>query len=105
MAGLQRLFKALVIIAWPFLVNQSSQAASNKEVAQEMVSLPVHVVDPDGKPVARATVAPWALRCSQGHGLWTPEGFGKSKPAKLSTDDAGNCEGSTRASRSRTNAC
>jgi hypothetical protein len=92
MAGLQRLFKGLVIIAWPFLVNQSSQAASNKEVAQEMVSLPVHVVDPDGKPVARAIVTPWALRCSQGHGLWTPEGFGKSKPAKLTTDDAGNCE-------------
>jgi hypothetical protein len=92
MAGLQRLFKGLVIIAWPFLVNPSSLAASNKEVAQEMVSLPVHVVDPDGKPVARATVKPWALRCSQGHGLWIPKGFGKSKPPKYTTDDNGNCE-------------
>jgi hypothetical protein len=38
--------------------------------AQQMVELPVRVVDAEGKPVAKAKVTPWALRSSQGHGLW-----------------------------------
>lgn len=37
---------------------------------QEMLTLPVRVVDADGHPVANAKVIPWALRSSQGHGLW-----------------------------------
>ena len=37
---------------------------------QEMLELPVRVVDADGEPVARAKVTPWALRSSQGHGWW-----------------------------------
>lgn len=35
-----------------------------------MKELPVVVVDVDRKAVANAKVTPWALRCSQGHGLW-----------------------------------
>ncbi len=41
--------------------------------AQRMVELPVRVVDADGKPVAKAKVTPWALRSSQGHGLWAKD--------------------------------
>lgn len=37
---------------------------------QQMLKLQVRVVDADGKPVAKAKVTPWALRSSQGHGLW-----------------------------------
>ncbi len=36
------------------------------ESKQQMLKLPVRVVDPDGKPVANAKVTPWALRSSQG---------------------------------------
>jgi hypothetical protein len=78
--------------ACSLLWTDNSLAASAKDAEQETVSLPVHVVDPDGKPVAGATVAPWALRCSQGHGLWQPDGFGRSKPPQYTTDVAGNCE-------------
>ncbi len=37
---------------------------------QQMLKLPVRVVDGDGKPVAGAKIIPWALRSSQGHGWW-----------------------------------
>ena len=37
---------------------------------QEMLELPVRVVDAEGEPVAKAKVTPWALRSSQGHGWW-----------------------------------
>src|SRR6478672_9755359 len=82
----------LAAAAYSFVSMDDSLAAPAKPAAQEMVSLSVHVVDPDGKPVAHAKVVPWALRCSQGHGLWRPDGFGKSKPPEYTTDDAGSCE-------------
>ena len=50
-------------------VNPAAQA-EGPPVKQQMMKLPVHVVDTDGKPVAGAKVIPWALRSSQGHGLW-----------------------------------
>jgi hypothetical protein len=58
---------------------------------QQMLELPVRVVDPDGKPVAKAKVTPWALRSSQGHGKWLddpkdPAGFG---PKDVVTDENG----------------
>lgn len=37
---------------------------------QVVESLPVRVVDPEGRPVVGAVVTPWALRSSQGHGWW-----------------------------------
>lgn len=40
---------------------------------QQMLKLPILITDPDGKPVANATVTPWALRSSQGHGWWSKD--------------------------------
>jgi hypothetical protein len=60
-------------------------------VSQEMISLPVRVVDTDGHPVAGAKVIPWALRSSQGHGAWTEKKIG-SEPPTLITDNQGRAE-------------
>lgn len=57
-----------------------------------MLSLPIWVVDPDGKPVAGAVVVPWALRCSQGHGPWHVGGFGDSDPPTLTTGANGRAD-------------
>jgi beta-lactamase regulating signal transducer with metallopeptidase domain len=61
-----------------------------KESKQEMLKLPVCVVDADGKPVAGAKVFPWALRSSQGHGWWSEDdkesGVG---PQEVVTDVSG----------------
>jgi hypothetical protein len=62
---------------------------AEESTEQRMISLSVRVVDPEGHPVAGATVIPWALRCSQGHGLWKPKGLGGSEPPKLMTDEKG----------------
>ena len=56
---------------------------------QEMLILPVRVVAADGQPVAGAVVNPWALRCSQGHGMWQLKGLGRSEPPTLTTDGEG----------------
>ena len=63
------------------------QAAESK---QQMLKLPVRIVDPDGKPVAKAKVFPWALRSSQGHGWW-PKDDKESDvgPQEVVTDDDG----------------
>lgn len=57
---------------------------------QQMLELPVRVVDADGQPVAKAKVTPWALRSSQGHGLWVEDdkraGVG---PQEVHTDEDG----------------
>jgi beta-lactamase regulating signal transducer with metallopeptidase domain len=45
-------------------------AAESAAARQQMLELPVRVVDADGKPVANAKITPWALRSSQGHGWW-----------------------------------
>ena len=58
--------------------------------AQQMVELPVRVVDADGKPVAKAKVTPWALRSSQGHGLWSQDDKdADAGPQDALTDAAG----------------
>lgn len=44
---------------------------------QEMITLPVRVVNEAGEPVAGVKVIPWALRCSQGHGSWHEKTLGK----------------------------
>lgn len=58
--------------------------------AQQMAELKVRVVDADGKPVAKAKVTPWALRSSQGHGLWS-QGDARADvgPQDAFTDEAG----------------
>ncbi len=49
---------------------------------QQMLELPVRVVDSDGKPVSGARVTPWALRSSQGHGWWKDKDKGAGRWAK-----------------------
>jgi hypothetical protein len=60
---------------------------------QQMLKLPVRVVDEDGEPVAGAKVIPWALRSGQGHGWWSQgdEGSGVD-PAEVETDSEGRAE-------------
>jgi hypothetical protein len=73
-----------------------SADASSKEVTaaaaprQELLPLEVIVVDPDGQPVAGAKILPWALRSSQGHGLWRSNDNGDPSPTEVTTDAAGN---------------
>jgi hypothetical protein len=45
-------------------------ASQAPPAGQQMMELPVRVVDADGNPVANARITPWALRSSQGHGPW-----------------------------------
>lgn len=78
-------FVALVtaVFALSFISSSSAQQPSADPIGsairdlvanqQAMLPLPVRVVDQDGKPVAKATVTPWALRSSQGHGLWAKD--------------------------------
>ncbi len=58
---------------------------------QQMLELPVRVVDAEGKPVAKAKVTPWALQSSQGHGEWSKDddraGIG---PADVYTKEDGS---------------
>jgi hypothetical protein len=56
---------------------------------QQKVTLAVRVVDPDGKPVAKAKVSPWALRSSQGHGQWRKNDQAEFDPVDVVTDAAG----------------
>ena len=57
-------------------------AEPSKQLAakQEVVKLPIRVVDANGKPVPNARIIPRALRSSQGHGNWKDDdkgaGFG-----------------------------
>jgi hypothetical protein len=58
--------------------------------AQQSLELPVRVVDENGRPVAGARVNPWALRSSQGHGLWRAKDKGAElDPVEVRTDAKG----------------
>jgi hypothetical protein len=83
---------ATVIAALWTLTSARTASAADAPPVQEMNSLPVRVVDPAGQPVAGAKVIPWALRCSQGHGWWRPDGFGRSNPPELFTNEEGRVE-------------
>jgi hypothetical protein len=61
-------------------------------VLQKMLSFPVRVVNAEGQSVAGATVIPWALRSSQGHGMWKGKKLPIAEPPKLVTDADGRCE-------------
>lgn len=69
-----------------------AESAPDKADGQELLSLPVKVVDPDGKPVDGAAIRPWALRCSQGHGWWRDDGLGNSEPPTVKTNAAGEAD-------------
>jgi hypothetical protein len=58
-------------------------------LGQQLLTFPVQVVDEAGRPVAGAEVVPWALRCSQGHGLWSAKSNGGIPLPRLTTDSAG----------------
>ena len=49
---------------------ESGAALAESTGTQQLLELPVRVVDGDGKPVGRVKITPWALRSSQGHGWW-----------------------------------
>ncbi len=60
---------------------------------QQLLKLPVRVVDEEGEPVAGAKVIPWALRSSQGHGLWPQDDKASGvDPAEVETDAQGEVE-------------
>lgn len=73
------------------LIDAAATALADSQPKQ--LELPVRVVDPDGKPVAKAKVSPWALRCSQGHGGWSAgDTRAKVDPADVFTDDDGRAK-------------
>ena len=62
----------------------SALKASNDVAWSQMT---VRVVDPDGNPLASATVRPWALRAGNGHGGWNEKKYGT--PLTTTTDADG----------------
>jgi hypothetical protein len=80
---------AMATLPFHCLAARPAAASPPDAPVQEMLELPVRVVDPDGKPVADAVVIPWALRSSQGHGLWQPERLGGFDLPRVTTDADG----------------
>jgi hypothetical protein len=80
---------AMATLPFHCLAARPAAASPTDAPVQEMLELPVRVVDPDGKPVADAVVIPWALRSSQGHGLWQPERLGGFDLPRVTTDADG----------------
>lgn len=62
-------------------------ARAEQPLPQEMISLPVQVINDQGTPVSGVKIIPWALRSSQGHGHWSEENLGKLP--EFVTDDEG----------------
>jgi len=58
-------------------------------VSQQMLTFPMVVKDADGKPVADAVLKPWAVRSSQGHGMWREGPAGEPGPQESTTDADG----------------
>jgi hypothetical protein len=57
---------------------------------QELLELPVRVVDGNDQPAAEARVTPWALRSSLGHGPWLKDDPGVGvEPEDVLTDEDG----------------
>jgi len=71
--------------------NDAAAALAAIDGQQQMLELRVRVVDPDGNPVPKAKVIPWALRSSQGHGWWRddPKDGANVGPKEVFTDDDG----------------
>jgi hypothetical protein len=79
---------AAIVCRWATIANAESPASTTSAVAalagQQVLELPVRVVDKSGRPIADVKVTPWALRSSQGHGLWRKG----DKEAHLSPESA-----------------
>ena len=73
--------------------SEPAELATQKgsSVSQRMIDLPVKVVDRStGRPVVGAKLFPWALRSSQGHGLWLEEDqWAETNPQEVITDNSG----------------
>ncbi|HVU86384.1 MAG TPA: carboxypeptidase-like regulatory domain-containing protein [Pirellulales bacterium] len=54
-----------------------------------MLTKRFRITNPQGDPVAGATVIPWAVRSERGHGHWNINGDYNAKPPTLVTDAAG----------------
>jgi hypothetical protein len=99
--GINRRLPHLLAAAFSVLLTATSQAATpapdpldaalaTVTKGQQMLKLPVRVVDPAGKPVATAKVSPWALRSSQGHGGWRKgDERANRDPTAVVTDENG----------------
>jgi hypothetical protein len=104
--GAMPVSKCLIVLAvaivFPFAAFSRAAAPKLDPVAkalektadkQQMLKLPVVVVDSAGNPVTKAKVTPWALRSSQGHGWWSDDdkraGAG---PKEVVTDENGEAE-------------
>jgi hypothetical protein len=58
---------------------------------QMVKAFPVRVVDPEGNAITDAVVRPWALRSSQGHGLWDDDDDrSEVNPKSVVTNEDGN---------------
>jgi len=60
-----------------------------ERMEQELLEFNLVVTDSNGAPVEGAEVIPWALRSSQGHGLWDKERAGGAEPVATRTDASG----------------
>lgn len=66
----------------------SDTKVKDEDIANFPFKKKVRVVDPEGDPIAGATVASWAIR-SIGHGSWSKNGQGGSEPPVLTTNADG----------------
>jgi len=73
------------------LVEGEGPTIFNPVSGQQVIELPVRVVDADGEPVANVKITPWALRSSQGHGWWSEDDERSGiSPQEVVTDQEGN---------------
>ena len=64
---------------------------SSGPALQSTETFKLRVIDAEGAPISGASVTPWALRSSQGHGSWRSDGEDRSetKPTSTLTDEHG----------------
>ncbi len=83
---------AVAPLAWgqePNVAKDDQQESSEQTVEQEVLTFEIHVTGADGQPVPEATITPWALGCSIGHGMWSSEWTGGIEPVAAQTDANG----------------
>jgi len=84
----------LALIATSSTMNAAEPLPGDKsaktDAASQTLQFSVRVIDDKGNPVSQAKVFPWALRSSQGHGLWPGEESKlEAAPKEVMTDDKG----------------
>jgi hypothetical protein len=87
---------AAVLIAFVSVSGGYGQTVGTGDVAttekdtRQVLDLPIRVIDKQGNPIPEAKVTPWALRSSQGHGLWRRgDKLTDVEPRGVSTDENG----------------